>query len=98
MRPVEFGVHGATDRSDGHVEVVGRCYRGWLGLATVFTERHPADGAADPVLLEVVRIEAYGHLLESLDEGMTARLVLAGDGSRPTVGSVLRATGTGTDR
>lgn len=79
----EFGVHAVKNVPEGCV-VAGRCYRGPLERGAVLLRVWAAgqEGAAgsQPVRLLVVRITAYRREFEELDEGLTAELLLTGDG------------------
>jgi hypothetical protein len=78
---VEFGVHGRIDEADG-VRVIGRCFTGPICVGTVFRRMRRYLDADEPaemsVALQVVEIHAYGHSLDTIDEGMTGALVLSG--------------------
>ena len=93
MAEFEFGVHGSEMPESGHLSVIGRCYKGPVKPGLVFTVADPPDGGdAVPVQLEVLRIEAYGHTLDELDEGVTARLFVVGPSVALPDGCVLRGT------
>lgn len=46
----------------------------------VFTSFEDEGGTACLVRLEIMRIEAYKRDLDEIDEGLTARITLQGDG------------------
>jgi hypothetical protein len=72
----EFGVHRADVQGE-LILVDGRCYRGPLRRGDVFRVLRPGDRG---VCLTVERIIAYNRELDEIDEGLTARLSLRGDG------------------
>jgi hypothetical protein len=72
----EFGVHRADVQGE-MIVVDGRCYRGPLRRGDVFRVLRPGDMV---VRLAVERIVAYKRELDEIDEGLTARLSLRGDG------------------
>jgi hypothetical protein len=74
----EFGVYGVETSP---CRVVGRCHAGPLRVGHVFTCFVDRAGVSHPVRLLVARIEAYERALDEIDEGLTARLFLHGDGS-----------------
>ena len=74
---VEFGVHGVEGQA---CAVIGRCYRGPLRVGVVLRRFEDRAGRAHGVELVVDGIEAYGRRLSEIDEGITARLFLRGDG------------------
>lgn len=95
----KFGVHGVELMAGGGI-VIGRCFEGPINIGDGFSACHSYDAfpPEEPpryqfiahVDLEVVKIEAYGFALESLDSGMTARIVLRGAGLQDVlVGSAL---------
>jgi len=76
----EFGVHGREQIGE-LTYVIGRCYQGPLRVGDVFQRFVTADGTELSVHLKVEGIQAYQHDFESIDEGLTARLRLAGSGT-----------------
>jgi hypothetical protein len=72
----QFGIHAV----EGADSVIGRCYRGPLKLGVVFTSFEDESGTMHSVRLKITRIEAYRRELDELDEALTARLHLRGDG------------------
>jgi len=75
----EFGVYGA-EHVGGLGSVVGRCYCGRLHVGSVFLRLNSPANTLAKVRFVVTRIEAYGRDLIEIDEGLTARLHLDGDG------------------
>ena len=72
----EFGVYSI----EGTGSVVGRCYRGVLQAGSIFLSVTGPDGVSRPVRLAIARIEAYQQDFEQIEEGLTARLYLHGEG------------------
>jgi hypothetical protein len=75
----ELGVHGIERIAP--CTVIGRCYKGPLRVGGTFTSFEDETGSTHLVRLEVTRIEAYRRELDEIDEGLTARLTLRGDGA-----------------
>jgi len=62
--------------------VTGRCYFAPVRLGMTFdavASKRSQAWTLDPCQLRVEEIQAYGHLLDELDEIMSARLILSGD-------------------
>lgn len=98
MKLCEFLVDSLTALASGDWAADGRCLAGPIGVGQRFDtllQNEVARGASswvsrssgDPVRVElsVVEIVAYGQPLASLPEGMTARLVLRGEGGEKAV-------------
>lgn len=75
----EFGVHG-LDRMNERGAVIGRCHRGVIRVGDTFATAITPGAAPVQVKLQVARIEAYERDLAEVDEGLTARLYLHGEG------------------
>jgi hypothetical protein len=76
----QFGVHGVERASDPTI-VIGRCYIGPLRVGDVFVRNQlPAGQELRSIRLTIAHMEAYRHSMDELDEGLTARLTLTGDG------------------
>lgn len=59
----------------------GRVRQGTVRLGSVFTEVVDVSGSRRGVSLRVAGIDAYGHPLDELPDGMTGYLWLSGDTS-----------------
>jgi hypothetical protein len=80
-RPIEFGVpFDLLSRQANRITVAGRCHRGPIHLGDLFDVVFHRDGTSQPVELRVVQLEAYRRTLDSIDEGLTASIVLEGSG------------------
>ncbi|RKH88048.1 hypothetical protein D7Y21_16485 [Corallococcus sp. AB045] len=92
-RPIEFEVLMVNPRPGG-VRAAGRLIEGIICVGDVFsvafkrTHVRTPDGYAPPirsgdrpVSICIEQIHAYGYSLQALDAGMTAELVLSGDGA-----------------
>jgi hypothetical protein len=72
----------------GRLVVAGRCWQGPIHRGTIFTRiatRRP-DGAwtaSGECSLAVEQILLYGHDVDELDPGLSARLILVGEADRP---------------
>jgi lysyl-tRNA synthetase class I len=81
----EFGIHEI--RTDGTtVTLTGRCYSGTIHVGQIFRRvyRTDATGAqleSRTVTLSVLRITAYHRLLTEIPEGLTAELIVSGNGT-----------------
>ncbi len=75
----EFGVHGVEHVGESFF-VIGRCYLGPLRLGDVFCTASVPGGLSSNVRLTVQTIEAYSRKWDEIDEGLTARLELTGEG------------------
>jgi hypothetical protein len=75
----EFGVHGVEGNDDVR-SVIGRCFSGALQVGRVFLSSRAPDGVSHPVRLAIVRIQAYQRDLDKIEEGLTARLHIQGEG------------------
>jgi hypothetical protein len=87
----QFSVEGDVDLDagrPGHLVAAGRCWQGPIPRGAVFTgiaTRQP-DGTWATVgacSLAVEQILLYGHDVDELDPGLSARLVLRGEAERP---------------
>ena len=75
----QFGVHGVED--DGALTlVVGRCYRGSLRRGDLFSEVERPGEALRSIGMTIVRMEMYNRTVDEIDEGLTAKLTLNGEG------------------
>ena len=92
FKKIEFGVH-AAEASGARARVSGRCYSGPIDVGDVFSAVYelvvqPKGEEYGPSLrsksqlvdIEVKAITAYGRSLSTLDTGMTAELLLSGNG------------------
>lgn len=71
--------------------VDGRCYSGTLRVGNVFLTAIGPDATSQTVRLTIVRMETYQREMRELDEGLTAKLHLQGEGwTHLGVGTVLR--------
>lgn len=72
----------------GRIVAAGRCWKGPIPLGTTFTAiaTPQSDGTlanTGSCLLIAEEISLYGRLVDELDEGLTARIVLVGEADRP---------------
>jgi len=77
----QFGVHGDVAISGEVMQVIGRCYTGPIRIGDVFRSAQAPSGERVLVALTVVAMDAYGHALDEIQEGLTARLTLRGTGA-----------------
>ena len=79
----------AIDRMSDANAVIGRCLRGPIRVGDAFSSiyrivdgrsRNPSRADITPVLLRVDQIDAYQRSWTTLDEGLTAKITLSGDG------------------
>lgn len=75
----QFGIHSFEVQS-GIGTIDGRCYRGRLARGAIFLVFDDPTGVRTSIRLEVIRIESYNHEFEEIEEGLTARLHVRGDG------------------
>lgn len=86
----QFCIAGDVDPDGGRLGrlvVAGRCWKGPIPVGTVFTTiaTLQPDGSwatASSGSLTVEEISLYGHLVDELDEGLTASIVLIGKAER----------------
>ena len=87
----DFGISGAE--GDGPWTVIGRVFKDVIRVGATFTSVVDPDGTAHAVDLQIKRIEAYRRDLDEADEGLTARITVAGHGGEWMKDrSVLRGT------
>ncbi len=85
----QFGVHGVEHEGELTI-IIGRCYLGRLRLGDAFVRNTLPEGTVVTTRLTISQMEAYRHSLEEIEEGLTARITLTGDGGDTVVvGSVL---------
>jgi hypothetical protein len=87
----QFGVHD-IERDQDPTIVVGRCYRGSLRIGDVFVLNDKPAGQSSQVYLTIAHIEAYRRSLDEIDEGLTARLTLQGQGGNTIVAGTILNT------
>jgi len=76
-----FGVHGDATTSGEVTQVIGRCYTGPIRIGDAFRSAQSPGGERVAVALTVVAMDSYGHALDEIQEGLTARLTLRGTGA-----------------
>ena len=82
--------------------VTGRCWFASVSRGMIFDTVAAGDGddsrGPGPCHLRVEEISAYGHLLDELDQTVSARLILSGDIPQGLVpGSILVSRASSTD-
>ncbi|NOJ96000.1 hypothetical protein HMI51_24075 [Corallococcus coralloides] len=91
--PIEFAV-ASVNPQPGRVRAAGRIFEGIIRVGDVFSVAFkltpvrtpegygPSIRSDDrPVSIRIEQIRAYGHSFQKLEAGMTAELVLSGDGA-----------------
>lgn len=91
----EFGIERpARVRADSAIELIGRVYRGTLVVGATFRRLRGIQSKVDApydveweteIRLTIHSLQAYGHNLTTIDEGMTCLLTVVGDS--PTLGA-----------
>jgi hypothetical protein len=91
MHEIEFAeLRGDPALAHDEVRLAGRCYRGPLSRGDTFTEASIA-GHVHAVSLRINSLLFYGKNVDSLHEGETAEVALAGKGAERVIpGVVLR--------
>ena len=87
----QFGVHEVAIGADV-TRVTGRCYTGPLRTGDVFRGAQASSGEHAAVALTIVAIECYGHLMDEIQEGLTARLTLRGTGAEDLAAETVLST------
>ena len=94
----EFGVH-TTVHVGSLGMVVGRCYSGRLHVGSVFRRLKGRANSVAGIRFVVTRIEAYGRDFLEIDQGLTARVHLEGEGwTLVEQGSILETEDEGSPR
>lgn len=91
----EFGIERpARVRADSTIELIGRVCRGTLEVGATFRLLRGIQKKVDSpyevvweteIRLSIHSLQAYGHSLTTIDEGMTCRLTVVGES--PTLGA-----------
>jgi translation elongation factor EF-Tu-like GTPase len=87
----QFGVHEVAFGADV-THVTGRCYTGSLRIGDVIRGTQASSGEHAAVELTIVAIECYGHLMDEIQEGLTARLTLRGTGAEHLAAETVLST------
>jgi hypothetical protein len=79
----EFGVHDVEHIAETTI-VSGRCYKGPLSVGDTFLSVISLGPTGDrldsqPVKLKIQEMIAYGREMDQIDEGLTAKIKLAGE-------------------
>ncbi|RZS45191.1 hypothetical protein EV193_1011078 [Herbihabitans rhizosphaerae] len=89
---IEFAeLAGGPVPEGGGIRVTGRCHSGPIHVGDTFTELVHANGRTERISLCVKEIVIYGRVIDTLDKGVSARLLLAG-GSTVTPRALLRGS------
>jgi hypothetical protein len=94
-RRFEFGVPvDATPAPGPGITLAGRCYSGPIRVGDRFDQLVRKDGGVAGIDLYVKALEAYGHELDFIWEGLSAQITLEGAGAELVRGElVLRGCG-----
>jgi hypothetical protein len=91
----EIGIEYVIGLRNGSASIAVRCYQGKIAVGEMLASAYKPSAAGErsdirSISLKIEKIIAYGNELVEMDEGLTAEVILSGEGlSELTDGMVL---------